>query len=95
MGKPTFQEPWNYYGLLRQQYMHIIAKGKEEGYLMKINGDVLLVVVNLAEAYIEMQFLARSDRQEFSSFGISYALLLLAIANATYVDILSRNYYSG
>ena len=61
---------------------------------MKINGDILLVVVNLAEASIEMQFLAKSDWQEFSSIGISYASLLLAIANATYIDILSRNYYS-
>ena len=56
---------------------------------------MLLLVVNLAEASIEMQFLAKSDWQEFLSFGISYAFLLLAIANATYVDILSRNYYSG
>ena len=64
---------------------------------MKINGDMLLVVVDLAEASIEMQFLTKSDRQEFSSFGISYAFLLSAIANAnaTYVDIISRNYYSG
>ena len=62
---------------------------------MKINGDMLLVVVDLAQASIEMQFLAKSDWQEFSSFGISYAFLLLAISNATYVDILSRNYYSG
>ena len=95
MGKPTFQEPWNYYGLPRQQCIHIIAKGEEEGILMKINGDMLLLVVDLAEAFIEMQFLVKSDWQEFLSFGISYAFLLSAIANATYVDILSRNYYSG
>ena len=67
MGKPTFQEPWNYYGLPRQQCMHIIATGEEGGYLMKINGDMLLVVVDLAEASIEMQFLAKSDWQEFLS----------------------------
>ena len=75
--------------------MHIIAKGEEGGNLMKISGDMLLVVVDLAEAFIKMQFLARSDRQEFLSFGISYASLLSAIANATYVDILNRNYYLG
>ena len=65
--------------------MHIIAKGEEGGNLMKINGNILLVVVDLAKAFIEMQFLAKSDWQEFSSFGISYAFLLLAISNATYV----------
>ena len=62
---------------------------------MKINGDMLLVVVDLAEASIKMQFLAKSNWQEFSYFGISYAFLLSAIANATYIDILSRNCYSG
>ena len=62
---------------------------------MKLDSDMLLVVVDLAEASIEMQFLAKSDWQEFSSIGISHAFLLLAIANATYVGILSRNYYSG
>ena len=62
---------------------------------MKINGDMLLVVVDLAEASIEIQFLAKIDSQEFPSFGISYAFLLSAIANATYIDILSRNCYSG
>ena len=75
--------------------MHIIAKGEEGGYLMKINGDMLLVVVDLADASIKMQFLAKSDGQEFLSIGISHAFLLLVIANATYIDILSRNYYSG
>ena len=30
---------------------------------MKINGDILLVVVDLAEAFIEMQFLAKSEWQ--------------------------------
>ena len=56
---------------------------------------MLLVVVDLAEAFIEMQFLAKSDWQEFLSFDISYAFLLSVIANDTYVDILSRDYYSG
>ena len=76
-------------------YLLIITKGEEGGYLMKINGDMWLVAVDLAEASIKMQLLAKSDWQEFSSIGISHAFLLLAIANATYVDILSRNYYSG
>ena len=42
---------------------NIIAKGEEEGNLMKINGDMLLVVVDLSEAFIKMQFLAKSDPQ--------------------------------
>ena len=74
---------------------NIIAKGEEGGNLMRINGNMLLLVVDLAEAFIEMQFLVKSDRQEFLSFCISYAFLLFFIANATYVGILSRNYYSG
>ena len=75
--------------------MHIDAKGEGGGNLKKINSNMLLVVVILAEAFIKMQFLAKSDPQEFSYFGISYAFLLLAIANATYISILSMKYYSG